>query len=80
MPDPGDLSDIELWQGIAANAEAMAHIARQAAIIEGGHAGAANADTRAALVAAHNERRGQLRREIETYQAELGRRHPDLRF
>lgn len=68
------LSLAELWEGMEATGEAIAHIAREQAIITGGHAGAASSDARAALAAANDRLWKKLTQEYEAYKAEIDRR------
>jgi len=74
MTDPADLTDRDLWQGIAEDGEAITEIARQQAIILGGHAGAVSAEIRAQLADSLGDRWQSLYREIEAFRAELRRR------
>jgi hypothetical protein len=72
--DISKLKDAELWEGIAANCQAMVEVARMQAAITGGRAAGAGPKTRAELVAAHQSTWEKLKREYIAYDDELGRR------
>jgi hypothetical protein len=72
--DCSKLTEADLCEGFAINCEALASIARRRAVIEGGHAGAADPERRAELVAELDREWTRLKREFDAYSSELERR------
>jgi hypothetical protein len=67
-----NLTDIELWQGMAANSETIAQIARYHLAITKGRI---DPTMQAKLIASDTKALAKLQREHEAYFVELQRRH-----
>ena len=65
------LEDAELWEGMVANCQALAEIAKMQAAMAGGRAVGAGPETRAKLVAEHQSAWEKLKREHSAYDCEL---------
>lgn len=76
MTDFRELSDAELWQGIADSADAMAHLALQSARIVGGRTSVSDRARQAELMVDQYRRWNAVRAEYELSVAELERRRP----
>ena len=69
-----ELKDAALWEGIAANCQAMVEMARMQAAIAGGRAAGAGPETRAELEVATKSAWKNLKRDYIAYDDELRRR------
>jgi hypothetical protein len=76
MTDPLQLTDAEVWQRIGNSADAIAHVALQAARIIGGRTSVTDPTRQAELIADQYRRWVGLKAEYDAYAIELERRHP----